>query len=162
MLSTRFATSIPRYRKANISNRKLMDTPLDASLTIHFHRGPSADFKMVNQKDHPVTVLQPANFQPPTGWEYSYDAYQVAALQSFHILKMTLLDEEGNDLDKNRIITLANHVFRWIDLNKGQELKLAIPLYEFYNLDKAGKYTLIIQYGRDKVDAYAKTWFKVD
>jgi len=139
-----------------------MNIPLASSVTIQNKNGIMVDFKMINQKDHPVKVYQPGDFQPTTGWEYSYEAYQVAVLQSFHILKMTVIDENNKELNQNAIMTLADHVFRNIDINKGQVLNLAIPLHEFYNLEKGTEYTLTVQYGRDKIDAYVETMFKVD
>jgi len=139
-----------------------MDTPLSSTVVIRSQDGLWADFEMVNQNEHPVKVVQPGNFQPTAGWTYSYDSYQVAALQSFDFLRIEVTDDNGKEIRQNTIITLANHVFRQIDLVKGQALKISIPLHEFYNLDEGIQYTLVIQYGRDKRVAYAKTRFKID
>ena len=139
-----------------------MDTPLSSTVVIRSQDGLWADFEMVNQNEHPVKVVQPGNFEPTAGWAYSYDAYQVASLQSFDFLNMKVIDQDGKEIRQNTIITLANHVFRQIDLIKGSVLKLDIPLHEFYNLDKGIPYTLIIQYGRDERVAYVNTRFKID
>jgi hypothetical protein len=139
-----------------------MKTPLKATLYIRKQDGLWADLRIVNQGDKAVEILQPGSFPPYNGWEHSYEAYQVAALQSFHILRITILDENQEELSQQEIITMADHVFRQIALEPGQELSLSIPLHEFYRLDSGVRYTIVIQYGRDQIKAQVKTTFEVD
>lgn len=144
------------------STKRNMDTALSSNLTIRSKDGIWANIKMVNQTDHVVSVLEPNNFQPFSGWAYSNEAYQVAVLQSFHILKMTIFTKKNKKLEQNTISTLADHLFSKVNLQPTQELSLTIPLHEYYNLEKGVEYTLVIQYGRDTIEAYAKTKFKVE
>src|ERR1044071_1377019 len=74
------------------ANRTLMETSLAASITLRQQNGWQSELIMENRSDCPVDVTSPGDFPPPSGWEYSREAYQVAALQSFHILKMTLIN----------------------------------------------------------------------
>ncbi len=144
------------------STKKNMDTTLFSNLVIRSKDGIWADFKMINQTEQVVSTFEPNNFQSFSGWAYSHEAYQVAVLQSFHMLKITVFTEKNKKLEQNRISTLVDHLFRKIDLQPTQELSLAIPLHEYYNLEKGMEYTLVVQYGRDTIVAYAKTKFKVE
>jgi len=139
-----------------------MDTPLNATLQIRRQEGLWADLRIVNQEKEAVEIFQPGNFPPHTSWEYSYEAYQVAALQSFHILRMTVFDAAKEEQSQQDLATLADHAFRRIGLEPGQELNLSIPLHEFYILDGGAGYTIVIQYGRDPVIAHIETTFEVD
>jgi hypothetical protein len=144
------------------SGGAVMETPLVATLRIGQQKGLWAHLRIENHKDEAVEIFYPEDFPPHDGWAFSREAYQVALLQSFHILMMKLMDADQAEINQQTLATMADPAFRRVTLQKGQTLALSIPLHEFYRLERGGRYTLILQYGRDLVKAHVENTFEIE
>lgn len=144
------------------ANQSTMDTTLHAKLQFRSSEEYWADLTIINNQREQVKVIKPDNFTPFDGWKHSHEAYQIATLQSFHILKITLVDENNTLLSqKTGLSTPLDHAVLYIDFSPGQELNLPIPLHEYYDLEFGKSYTLSVQYGRESIKAQASGTLRI-
>lgn len=141
------------------SQKTKMNTQIKTELDIQYKNGIWATLKITNQGGQPVKVYHPGKHSPVVGWKHSNEAYQVALFQSFHILKMTLVDQNGTQIKQNNLVTMADPAFLHLDLVAGNEISMDIPLHEFYNLTSGLSYSLLVIYGRGNIITQAKTRF---
>jgi hypothetical protein len=123
---------------------------MKAAIDICGENGIWADLRITNEADKTVSIHDPGNYRPPQGWEFSHEAYQIAALRSLHFLEMTLRVEDGSVVEPADIATLADHLVGLpIELIPRAELLIRIPLHEFYDLQRGADYSLALTYGDD-------------
>src|SRR4051794_15020527 len=110
---------------------------MTAKINIRCENGVWADLRITNNGDTTVRIHNPGNYRPTEGWVLSREAYQVAALRSFHFLEMTLRTEKGSLIEPADVSTLADHIVGLpVELEPGAELLISIPLHELYRLDR--------------------------
>lgn len=112
--------------------------------------------------EEPILIHKPGNYEPADWWEVSREAYDVAALLSFHFLEMKLFTEDGALVETNPIRTRADHIVELpLDLKPGSELRIPIPLDEFYDLDSGlNYYALELTYGDNNLTVSARSHFQ--
>jgi hypothetical protein len=121
---------------------------MKATIDIRCEDGVWADLRITNDDDLTVRVHNPGNYRPTEGWEFSSEAYQVAALRSFHFLEMTLRTKDGSVVEPADISTLAGHIVGLpVELEPGAELLISVPLHEIYDLERNVDYSLALTYG---------------
>ncbi|TGX53246.1 hypothetical protein E5A73_10325 [Sphingomonas gei] len=113
--------------------------------------------RIANDGDKAVTIHNPGDYRPTEGWEFSREAYRVAALRSFHFLEMTLR-ADGSEIEPADIRTRADHLVGLpVALAPGANLQIHIPLHEFYDLMPGIEYSLALTYGDDSARVSAIT-----
>ena len=123
---------------------------METTIGIRCENGIWADLRIANDDDRVVRIHNPGNYRPTEDWEFSYEAYQVAALRSFHFLEMTLRAKDGSVVEPAGIFTRADHLVGLpVELQPGAELVIRIPLHEFYDLKPNADYSLALTYGDD-------------
>jgi len=123
---------------------------MKATIDIRCENGVWADLRITNDDDIPARIHNPGDYQPMEGWEFSREAYQVAALRSFHFLEMTLRTKNGSVVEPANISTRADHMVGLpVELQPGGELRIRVPLHEFYDLERNMDYSLALTYGDD-------------
>jgi hypothetical protein len=128
------------------------------TIDIRCENGVWADLRITNNEDTTVSIHNPGNYRPTEGWEFSREAYQVAALRSFHFLDMTLRTKNGSVVEPADVSTLVDHMVGLpIKLEPGAELLIRVPLHEFYDLDRNADYSLALTYGDDSGRVTAAT-----
>jgi hypothetical protein len=129
------------------------------TIDIRCENGVWADLRIANDGDTTVSIHNPGNYRPTERWEFSHEAYQVAALRSFHFLDMILRTKDGSVVEPAEdISTLVDHkVGLPIRLEPGAELLIRVPLDEFYDLDRNADYSLALTYGDDSGRVTAAT-----
>ena len=123
---------------------------MKAVINIRCEDGIWADLRIINNEETVVRILNPGNYQPPERWEFSREAYRVAVLRSFHFLEMILRTKDGSVVAPADIYTLFDHEVELpVELEPGAELRISIPLHEFYDLKRNVDYSLALTYGDD-------------
>jgi hypothetical protein len=131
---------------------------MKATIDIRCEKGVWADLRISNNEQTAVRIHNPGNYRPTEGWELSREAYQVAALRSFHFLEMTLRTKDGSVVESADIYTIADHMVGLpVELEPGAELLISVPLHEFYDLKRKVDYSLALTYGDDSVRVSAAT-----
>jgi hypothetical protein len=131
---------------------------MKTTIDIRCQNGVWADLRITNNGDTTVSVHNPGNYRPIEGWEFSREAYQVAALRSFHFLEMTLRAKDGSVVKPADIFTRADHLVGLpVELEPGAELLISVPLHEFYDLERNVDYSLALTYGDDSARVSAAT-----
>jgi hypothetical protein len=134
---------------------------MKTTIDIRCENGVWADLRITNTGDTAVRIHNPGNYRPTEGWEFSYEAYRVAALRSFHSLKMTLRTKDGSVVEPADVSTFADHIVGLpVELEPGAELLISVPLHEFYDLDRNADYSLALTYGDDNARVSAATQFR--
>jgi hypothetical protein len=119
-----------------------------ATVEVGCQHGVWADLRIVNDTAQVVRVRNPGDHRPTEGWEHSREAYNVAVLRSFHALEMTLTTEGGSVVEPAAIATRADHLVGLpVALEPGADLRIRIPLHEFYELRPGTDYSLALVYG---------------
>ena len=107
-----------------------------------------AVMRIVNDGDMVARIHNPGDYRPTEHWESSREAYRVAVLRSFHFLEMILRTKDGSVVVPADIHTLVDHeVGLPVELEPGAELRISIPLHEFYDLKRNVDYSLTLTYG---------------
>jgi len=131
---------------------------IGAAIDIRCVGGVWADLRITNNGNTVDRIHNPGKYRPTEGWEFSPEAYQVAALRSFHFLEMTLRTKNGSVVDPADISTLADHMVGLpVELEPGTELLISVPLHELYDLDRNVDYSLTLTYGDDRARVSAST-----
>jgi hypothetical protein len=131
---------------------------MKATIDIRCENGVWADLRITNNDDTAVRIHNPGNYRPTESWEFSREAYQVAALRSFHFLEMTLRTKNGSVVELADISTLADHMVGLpVELEPGAELLISVPLHELYDLERNVDYSLTLTYGDDSARVSAAT-----
>ena len=131
---------------------------MKTTIDIRCENGVWADLRITNTGDTAVHIHNPGNYRPTEGWEFSREGYQVAALRSFHFLEMTLRTKDGSVVEPADISTFADHIVGLpVELEPGAELRISIPLHEFYDLKRNVDYSLALTYGDDSIRVSAAT-----
>lgn len=131
---------------------------MKTTIDIRCENGVWADLRITNDGDTTVRIHNPGNYRPTEGWEFSREAYQVAALRSFHFLEMTLRTKKGSVVEPADISTFADHIVGLpVELKPGAELLISVPLHEFYDLKRDADYSLALTYGDDSARVSAAT-----
>lgn len=106
--------------------------------------------RIVNTSRAPVSVPNPDLGRPAegSGWEWSVDAYRASLLMSFGMLRVTVRDADGEEVDKALVSTWSTPV-RWPDLvlEPGAGLDLVIPLGPLFELKAGERYRVTAAYG---------------
>jgi hypothetical protein len=131
---------------------------MKTTIDISCESGVWAVLRITNNEDTAVSIHNPGNYRPTERWEFSREAYRVAVLRSFHFLKMILRTQDGSEVAAADIHTLVNHEVEMpLELEPGAELRIRIPLHEFYDLKRHVEYALALTYGDDSVKVSAAT-----
>ena len=131
---------------------------MKTTIDIRCKNGVWADLRITNDGDTTARIHNPGNYRPTEGWEFSREAYQVAALRSFHFLEMTLRTREGSVVEPADVSTFADHIVGLpVELEPGAELLISIPLHEFYDLTRNRDYSLALTYGDNGAKVSAAT-----
>jgi hypothetical protein len=131
---------------------------MKATIDIRCTNGVWADLRITNNDDKTDRIHNPGNYRPTEGWEFSLEAYLVAALRSFHFLEMTLRAKDGSVVEPADISTLADHIVGLpVELEPVAELLISVPLHEFYDLKRNVDYSLALTYGDDSARVSAAT-----
>jgi hypothetical protein len=131
---------------------------MKATIDIRCESGVWADLRIVNNGDTATRIHNPGNYRPTERWEFSREAYRVAVLRSFHFLEMILRTKDGSVVAPAEIYTLVDHeVGLPVELEPGAELRISIPLHEFYDLKHNTDYSLSLTYGDDSARVSAAT-----
>lgn len=132
---------------------------MKTTIDIHCEDGVWAHLRITNNGNTTVSVHNPGDDRPTQGWKFSREAYRIAVLCSFHFIEMTLHTEDGSVVEPSAdIVTRANHeVDLPIELEPGAELRISIPLHEFYDLKRDVDYSFALTYGDDSVRVSAAT-----
>lgn len=140
-----------------------MEKTKDLITTLELRREQAfwADLRLINKGERPILIHNPGHYQPTEPWGFTREAYDVAVLQSFHFLKMKLSREDGTVVEPRNVATRANHdVELPLELKPGAELKISIPLDEFYDLKSGIRYSIELSYGDDELRVSAKSQFQ--
>lgn len=131
---------------------------MKATIDISCESGVWAVMRITNNEETAVSIHNPGNYPPTEGWEFSREAYRVAVLRSFHFLEMILRTKDGSEVAPADIYTLVDHEVEMpLELEPGAELRISIPLHEFYDLKRNVDYSLAVTYGDDSVRVSAAT-----
>jgi len=131
---------------------------MKAAVDIRCENGIWAELRIVNDGDKAACIHNPGDYPPSQGWEFSREAYRIAVLRSFHFLEMTLRTKDGIVVEPVGIATRANHeVDLPVELEPGAELRISVPLHEFYDLKSNEDYWLALTYGDDSARVSAAT-----
>jgi hypothetical protein len=131
---------------------------MKTTIDISCESGVWAVMRITNNEDTAVSIHNPGNYPPTEGWECSREAYRVAVLRSFHFLEMILRTKDGSEVAPEDIYTLVDHEVEMpLELEPGAELRISIPLHEFYDLKRHVEYSLALTYGDDSVRVSAAT-----
>jgi hypothetical protein len=123
---------------------------MKTTIEISCESGIWAVMRIANNESAAVSIHNPGDYRPTEGWEFSREAYQVAVLRSFHFLEMTLRRKDESVVEPADVATLADHLVGLpVKLEPGAELKIRIPLHEFYDLKGNEDYSLALTYGDD-------------
>jgi hypothetical protein len=134
---------------------------LHATIELRKIDGFWADLRIINEGEKTVSIHNPGNYRPTEGWEFSREAYNVAVLLSFHFLEMRLSRAGVPLARRETIATRAGHIVGLpVELAPSDELKVSIPLHEFYDLESGATYLLELTYGDDKLRVSAETRFQ--
>jgi hypothetical protein len=131
---------------------------MKATIDISCEGGVWAVMRIVNDADAAARIHNPGDYQPTERWEFSREAYLVAVLRSFHFLEMILRRKDRSVVAPADIFTRVNHeVGLPVKLEPGAELRIRIPLHEFYDLKRNVDYSLSLTYGDDSARVSAAT-----
>ena len=131
---------------------------MKATIDIRCEGGVWADLRIVNNGDTVTRIHNPGNYRPTERWEFSREAYRVAVLRSFHFLEMILRTKDGSVVAPADIYTLFDHEVELpVELEPGAELRISIPLHEFYDLKRNTDYSLSLTYGDESARVSAAT-----
>jgi hypothetical protein len=136
---------------------------IDTIIEIRKDSGLWADLRIINKGKQPVKIHNPGNYSPTSGWNTSKESYLIAVLLSFHFLEMKLCETGGGLVNRNPSIgTNADHIVKLpVDLKPSDELKIIIPIHEYYKLDNDKNYTLELTYGDNDLKVHAITQFQL-
>ena len=136
---------------------------MKALIDIACDDGIWADLRIINNEGTVAHMLNPGNYWPPERWEFSREAYRVAVLRSFHFLEMILRTEDGSVVEPADICTLFDHEVELpVELEPGAELRISVPLHEFYDLKRNAEYSLALSYGDHSARVTATTQVRCD
>jgi hypothetical protein len=132
---------------------------MKATIDIRCENGVWGELRITNDGDKAARITNPGDYRPTQGWEFSREAYQIAVLRSFHFLEMTVRAEDGSVVEpSDDIVTRADHLVGLpVELEPGAELRINVPLHEFYDLKRNVDYSLALTYGDDSISVSAST-----
>jgi hypothetical protein len=112
---------------------------------------------ITNDSDEEIEVVNPEVGVPPSDleWRASDQAYQVALLMSFGLLKITLKDTDGELVESNGLMPWVTPILGKRALQPHDNLVLDFDLNELFSIDSPGRSSLQVRYGDDAVYAEA-------
>ena len=111
---------------------------------------------ITNGSDQGFIIVNPEVGAPPSDleWRASDQAYQVALLMSFGLLKMTLKDTDGELVESKGLMPWVTPILGKRTLQPHDILVLDFDLNELFSIDSPGRSSLEVRYGDDA--AYAE------
>ncbi len=113
-------------------------------------------FTIKNATSSAVTITNPAVGNPPEelNWPFSSEIYQMALLQSFQLLSITVVAQSGDALPncgpQPWITPIRPAPLR---LALGESITLRLNLADFFEFKQAGQYHVQIAYGDEHTQA---------
>lgn len=114
---------------------------------------------ITNTSDHAVEIINPETGvpAPELDWKASNEAYKIALLSSYAIIKITFKDINNKPVESKGLMPWVTPVLGKRTLQPHDSLVLGWDLNEMYSITETGQYTLQVRYGDDKVYAEAET-----
>ena len=140
----------------------MMTTLLAAKLQLGTERpvpgGPIwVRMTITNDSDEKVEVANPEVGVPPPnlGWKASNQAYQIALLMSFGLMKIALNDAKGQLVESKGLMPWVTPSMGKRVLQPHEHLVIDFDLNELFSIESAGVYRLRIRYGDEAIYAEA-------
>jgi hypothetical protein len=105
---------------------------------------------VVNESGAPAEVLNPdlGRPSPQMKWPFSDETYRASLLMSYGYLRVSVIDENGEELEKEPVETFATPALRSpLVLAPGEAVDVVIPLGDFFSLSPGGRYSASVEYG---------------
>jgi len=112
---------------------------------------------ITNNSDEEIEVANPEVGVPPPGldWKASNQAYRIAVLLSFGLMKLALNDSDGRPVKSKGLMPWVTPSMGKRVLQPQEGFTLDFDLNELFSLDSAGPYRLQVRYGDEAVHAEA-------
>jgi hypothetical protein len=122
-------------------------------------------FSVRNDTSAAVTVPNPYVGRPPAelDWPYSDETYQIALLQSFGLLSLSVIHAEAGALASVGPQTWITPLMPApLELGPGDSFRLRINLSDFFELNQAGRYRVRVEYGDEHARTKADTELSIE
>jgi hypothetical protein len=112
---------------------------------------------ITNGSDQEFVIVNPDVGVPPPDldWRASDQAYQIALLMSFGLLKITLKDTDEELVESKGLMSWVTPILGKRTLHPHDNLVLDFDLNELFLIDSAGLYSVWLRYGDNEVYAEA-------
>ena len=112
---------------------------------------------ITNNSDQEQVIVNPEVGVPPLelDWKASNQAYRIAVLMSFGLIKITLRDAENQLVESKGLMPWVTPILGKRVLQPHDNLVIDFDLNELFVIDSAGLYSLSFRYGDDAVYANA-------
>lgn len=116
-------------------------------------------FTIVNNFDHEVIIVNPEVGIPPPelDWRGTEQAYQVAVLMSFGLIRITLKHTDGQLVESKGLVPWVTPTQGKRPLQPHDNLVMDFELNELFSINLAGPYNLQVRYGKHGAFADAST-----
>jgi hypothetical protein len=122
-------------------------------------------FTVKNETSATVTVANPYVGKPPAelDWPFSDETYQIALLQSFGLLSLSVIHAEiGAPANVGPQTWITPLMPAPLELAPGDSLGLRINLSDFFELNQAVRYRVTVEYGDEHARAKADTELSIE
>lgn len=108
---------------------------------------------ITNDSDQELVIVNPEVGIPPLelDWKASHQAYQIAILMSFGLIKITLRDADDQLVESKGLMPWVTPVLGKRMLRPHDNLVIDFDLNELFVIDSAGLYHLSLRYGDDSL-----------
>src|SRR5207248_727871 len=106
---------------------------------------------ITNGSDQAFIIVNPEVGAPPPNleWKASDQAYQVALLMSFGLLKVTLKDTDGELVESKGLMPWVTPILGKLALQPHDIVALDFDLNELFSIESPGRASLQVRYGDD-------------
>jgi hypothetical protein len=122
-------------------------------------------FTVKNETSAAVTVANPYVGKPSVelNWPFSDETYQIALLQSFGLLSLSVIHAAIGELANVGPQTWITPLMPApLELAPGDSLRLRINLSDFFELNQAGRYRVTVEYGDEHARAKADAELSIE
>lgn len=114
---------------------------------------------ITNGSNQEVVIVNPEVGLPPPDldWRASDQAYQIAVLMSFGLIKITLKDTDGQLVESKGLVPWVTPTLGKRTLRPHDNLAFDFDLNELFSIDLARLYNVQVRYGDDAAYADAST-----
>jgi hypothetical protein len=122
---------------------------LDANIPVRF--------TLSNTSREPVTfrTFKAAAIPAALGWHHSLEAYNLSALIAHSLVTATVFSSSGEQVTNCGPTPWINPLFGTVTLPPGETYSLDFNLAEFFQIDRADRYTVVVGFSDGDVSAAA-------